>query len=66
MKWGKIHDHRAMGFALGLAAHGLGTARAFQISQTAGAFAGIAIGLNGLMTAFILPILLPVLLSILE
>jgi len=62
----KIHDHRAIGFALGLAAHGLGTARAFQISETAGAFAGMAIGLNGLLTAFVLPILLPVLLSILR
>lgn len=64
MKVGRIHDHRAIGFALGLASHGLGTARAFQISETAGAFGGIAIGLNGLLTAFILPILLPVFMSL--
>ncbi len=57
-----IRDQRAMGFALGLAAHGLGTARAFQFGETAGAFAGMAIGLNGLATAVLLPLLLPVLL----
>jgi len=59
----KITDHRAMGLALGLPSHGLGTARAFQISETAGAFAGMSIGLNGLLTAFILPMILPILLG---
>jgi len=59
----RITDQRAMGFALGLAAHGLGTARAFQFGETAGAFAGMAIGLNGLATAVLLPILLPILLA---
>lgn len=59
----RITDHRAMGFALGLAAHGVGTARAFQFSETAGAFAGMAIGLNGLATAVLLPAILPALLG---
>jgi predicted murein hydrolase (TIGR00659 family) len=59
----RIRDQRAMGFSLGLAAHGLGTARAFQFGETAGAFAGMAIGLNGLATAVLLPILLPILLA---
>lgn len=45
----------AKGFALGLAAHGVGTARAFQLHPTAGAFAALGMGLNGLLTAFWLP-----------
>lgn len=45
----------ARGFALGLAAHGVGTARAFQMHPTAGAFAALGMGLNGMLTAFWLP-----------
>jgi len=37
--------------------HGIGTARAFQVSETMGAFAGLAMGLNGLLTAFLFPLL---------
>lgn len=47
-----------LGFSTGLAAHGIGTARVFQLSETAGAFAGLAMGLNGLLTAVLIPILL--------
>jgi predicted murein hydrolase (TIGR00659 family) len=52
-----INDRRARGFAAGLAAHGIGTARAFQVSDVAGVFAGIAMALNGLVTAFLVPLL---------
>jgi putative effector of murein hydrolase len=45
--------------AAGVAAHGIGTARAFQIDSTAGAFSGIAMGLNGALTGVILPFLRP-------
>ena len=48
------HD-MAKGFALGLAAHGVGTARALQISPTAGAFAALGMSLNGILTALWLP-----------
>jgi putative effector of murein hydrolase len=44
------------GFAIGVAAHGIGTARAFQISEEAGAFAGLGMAMNGVLTAFVLPI----------
>ncbi len=54
----RITDKRARGFAAGLAAHGIGTARAFQIDPLAGTFAGIAMGLNALLTAVIVPLLL--------
>jgi predicted murein hydrolase (TIGR00659 family) len=51
-----IHDHRAQGFALGIAAHGFGTAHALTISLRAGAFAGLGLGMAGLLTAFVLPL----------
>lgn len=50
-----IRDERARGFALGTASHGIGTARAFQESQTSGAFSGVAMGLNAILTALIAP-----------
>jgi len=53
----RVDDHAVRGFAVGLAAHGIGTARAFQVSETAGAFSGLAMGLNGLATAFLFPAL---------
>jgi predicted murein hydrolase (TIGR00659 family) len=52
----RITDYRARGFAVGVAAHGIGTARAFQVDPVAGTFAGIALGLNGLLTAIIVPL----------
>ena len=52
-----IEDHAVRGFAVGVAAHGIGTARAFQVSETMGAFAGLAMGLNGLASAFLFPLL---------
>jgi predicted murein hydrolase (TIGR00659 family) len=52
-----LKDYRARGFAAGVASHGIGTARAFQVDPVAGAFAGIALGLNGLLTALIVPTL---------
>ena len=54
----RIRDYRARGFAIGIAAHGIGTARAFQVNQIAGTFAGIDMGLNGLITALLVPLLL--------
>jgi len=53
-----IRDYAARGFAAGLAAHGIGTARAFQVDALAGAFAGIALGLNALVTAVLAPMVL--------
>lgn len=58
MKLVKVKDPMVKGFSMGLAAHGLGTFRAFQISEMAGAFAGLAMALNGLMTAILIPLLL--------
>jgi len=52
-----IRNWAARGFAMGTASHGLGTARALQVNETAGAFAGLAMGLNALATAVLLPLL---------
>ncbi len=52
-----IKDRAARGFAAGVAAHGLGTARAFQVNELAGTFAGIGMGLNGILTALLVPLL---------
>ena len=53
----RITDWRARGFAVGVAAHGIGTARAFQVNPVAGAYAGIAMALNALLTSLIVPLL---------
>ena len=53
----RVRDHSVRGFAVGVAAHGIGTARAFQVSEEAGAFAGLGMGLNGLATALLFPLL---------
>lgn len=58
-RWLRIGDHAIRGFAIGLASHGIGTARAFQVSEQAGAFAALAMGLNGLLTALSLPWIMP-------
>ena len=52
-----VTDWRARGFAVGVASHGIGTARAFQVNETAGAFAGIGMGLNALLTAILAPLI---------
>ncbi len=51
-----ITDFRARGFAAGLASHGIGTARAFQVDEVAGTFAGIAMSLNALVTSLLVPL----------
>ncbi len=58
-RWLRIGDHAVRGFAIGMASHGIGTARAFQVSEQAGAFAALAMGLNGLLTAVSLPWIMP-------
>jgi predicted murein hydrolase (TIGR00659 family) len=57
----KIDDHSVRGFALGVSAHGIGTARAFQVSEEMGAFSGLAMGVSGVLTAVLLPLALKLL-----
>ena len=60
----KVTTPEAQGFSLGLAAHGMGTSRAFQIDSTAGAYGSLAIGLTGLTTALIAPLITPLLMKL--
>lgn len=49
-------DPAVEGFAQGLTSHAIGTARSIQINPTAGAFAALAMGLNGVLTALLMPL----------
>ncbi|TAN55022.1 MAG: LrgB family protein [Magnetospirillum sp.] len=54
----RVKNPAARGLALGIASHGIGTVRALQMGETAGAFAGLAIGLTGLATAILVPLMI--------
>ncbi|MCV6588418.1 MAG: LrgB family protein [Marinobacterium sp.] len=54
-RWLKINDPAVRGFTLGVSAHAMGTAFAFEYGAVAGAFSGLAMGLTGAFTAFVLP-----------
>jgi predicted murein hydrolase (TIGR00659 family) len=57
MKLLRITSWSARGLSAGTAGHGLATARVLLQSETAGAFGGVAIGLNGLVTSLMVPLL---------
>ncbi|MFW1811649.1 LrgB family protein [Acinetobacter ursingii] len=50
-----INDERASGLALGLAAHAIGTAQAWQRGAVAGRYAAFGMAINGVFTAIWLP-----------
>ncbi|MBS0243461.1 MAG: LrgB family protein, partial [Proteobacteria bacterium] len=52
-----VKSWAARGLAIGTASHGIGTARALQINEVAGAFAGMAMGLNAVVTSVFLAVL---------
>lgn len=47
----------ARGFALGTAAHGIGAARAMQVNPDAGAYAGLALGLQVVLASLLMPLI---------
>lgn len=51
----RIKEMPVRGFAIGLASHGIGTARAMNRNDTAGVFAAVAMGLSGIVTALVVP-----------
>ncbi|MDP1790209.1 MAG: LrgB family protein [Methylibium sp.] len=57
----RIDDPAVRGFAVGITAHAVGTARALQVNETAGAFSALAMGLNGIATALLMPLILKLL-----
>jgi putative effector of murein hydrolase len=60
----KITDERWQGLILGISAHAIGTAKAFDKSPRCGAFATLGMGLNGIWTAVFMPPLIPILVAI--
>ena len=55
LKWAGVRDRRAVGLALGCGSHGVGTARAFEIDSTTGAFASVGMSLTAICAGLILP-----------
>lgn len=53
----RITNAMAKGLAMGVAAHGIGTGRAIYMGDVAAAFSGLAMGLNGLATTILLPLI---------
>jgi len=58
----KLKKMEARGFSLGLASHGIGTARAMSRDKNAGVFAAVGMGLSGLITSIIIPLFLKLIL----
>lgn len=54
----RITDYGARGFSVGLASHGIGTARAYAADPVAGLFAGVAMALNAVVTSLVVPLFL--------
>lgn len=61
LHWLKIDEPSAKGLAAGTAGSGLGASRVIPQHTLSAAFAGVAIGANGILTAVLAPILAPLL-----
>jgi predicted murein hydrolase (TIGR00659 family) len=57
LKFFKIKDKVAVGIAIGTASHAVGTSKAVEIGETEGAMSGLAIGIVGVITVVISPII---------
>lgn len=57
----RIKHKVAQGIAIGTASHALGTTKAMEMGEVQGAMSGLAIGIAGLFTAVVAPLLLTVL-----
>ena len=57
MRWLRIEDHRVRGFTAGLTAHAIGLARELQTSPVAAGFAALAMCLNAVATAVLVPLI---------
>jgi putative effector of murein hydrolase len=57
LRWFRIDDWRSHGLAAGVAGSGIAAAQVAPLNGLAAAFAAIGIGLNGLVTALVVPLL---------
>lgn len=53
-----IKNEVAVGIAIGTASHAIGTTKAMEMGETQGAMSGLAIGIAGLITSFLVPIII--------
>ncbi len=53
----KIQNPVARGIAIGTSSHAIGTAKAMEMGETEGAMSGLAIGITGLVTVLIAPLI---------
>jgi putative effector of murein hydrolase len=58
LKWGRVRDPRAVGLAMGATSHGVGTARAVELGEVAGAFASIGLSCTAIVSSLLCPLLL--------
>ena len=58
LKIGKVKHPVAKGIAMGTSAHALGTSKALQMGEVEGAMSSLSIGISGVMTVIIVPILM--------
>lgn len=57
-KFGKINHPVSKGIALGTSAHALGTTKALEIGEVEGAMSGLSIGISGIITVILIPIII--------
>lgn len=57
-KIGKIKHPVSKGIALGTSAHALGTTKALEMGEVEGAMSGLSIGISGIITVILIPILI--------
>ncbi len=55
-KWSKIDNSIAKGIAIGTASHAVGTSKAIELGEVEGAMSGLAIGIAGIITVFLIPL----------
>lgn len=57
-KLGRINHPVAKGIALGTSAHALGTTKALEMGEVEGAMSGLSIGISGIITVILIPIIM--------
>lgn len=58
LKLSKVDEPVAKGIAIGASAHAIGTSKAMELGQVEGAMSGLAIGVTGLVTVFVAPLIM--------
>lgn len=53
----RITDSVAVGVAIGTSSHAVGTSKAFEMGETEGAMSSLSVGIAGIMTVFLAPLI---------